>query len=44
MKGCKTMAPNGNPIEVCGCLGYIAIVWLTKLFNHIFWSNKMHDE
>jgi hypothetical protein len=26
------------------CLGDIAIVWLTKLFNHIFQSNEMPEE
>jgi hypothetical protein len=25
-------------------LGEIAIVWLTKLFNLIFWANKMPEE
>ena len=38
------MGPDGIPIEVWRCLGDIAIVWLTKLFNHIFRSNKMPDE
>jgi hypothetical protein len=28
------------PIEVWRSLGDVAIVWLTKLFNHIFQSNK----
>ena len=32
------------PIKVWRCLKDIAIVWLTKLFNHIFRSNKMPDE
>jgi hypothetical protein len=31
-------------IEVWRCFGDIAIMWLTKLFNIIFWSNKMPDE
>ena len=44
MKGGKTIGPDGIPIEVWRCLGGIAIVWLTKLFNHIFRSNKMPDE
>ena len=44
MKGGKAMGPDGIPIEVWKCLGDIAIVWLTKLFNHIFRSNKMSDE
>ena len=44
MKGGKAMGPDGIPIEVWRCLGDIAIVWLTKLFNHIFRSNKMSDE
>ena len=44
MKGGKAMGPDGIPIEVWKCLGDIAIVWLTKLFNHIFRSNKMPDE
>jgi hypothetical protein len=34
MKGGKTMDPDGIPIKV----------WLTKLFNLIFRSNKMSDE
>ena len=44
MKGGKAMGPDGIPIEVWRCLGDIAVVWLTKLFNHIFRSNKMPDE
>jgi hypothetical protein len=44
MKGGKAMGPYGIPIEVWKCLGDIAIVWLTKLFNHIFRSNRMSDE
>ena len=44
MKGGKAMGPNGIPIEVWRCLGDRAIVWLTKLFNLIFRSNKMTEE
>jgi hypothetical protein len=44
MKGGKTMGPDGIPIEVWRTLGDITIVWLTKLFNLIFRSNKMPDE
>jgi hypothetical protein len=44
MKGGKTMGPDGIPIEVWRTLGDAAIVWLTKLFNLIFGSNKMPDE
>jgi hypothetical protein len=44
MEGGKAMGPDGIPTEVWKCLGDIAIVWLTKLFNHIFQSNKMSDE
>jgi hypothetical protein len=44
IKGGKAMGPDGIPIEVCRCLGDVAIVWLTKLFNLIFRSNKMPDE
>jgi hypothetical protein len=44
MKGGKAMGPDDVPIEVWRCLGDMAIVWLTKLFNHIFWSDKMPDE
>jgi hypothetical protein len=40
----KAIGPDGIPIEVWKCLGDIAIVWLTKLFNHIFRSNKVSDE
>jgi hypothetical protein len=42
--GGKTMGPDGIPIEVWRTLGDVAIVWLTKLFNHIFRSNKMPVE
>jgi hypothetical protein len=44
MKGGKAMGPDGIPREVWKFLGDIAIVWLTKLFNHIFRSNRMPDE
>ena len=44
MKGGKSMGPDGIPIEVWRCLGDRAIVWLTKLFNLIFRSNKMPEE
>jgi Reverse transcriptase (RNA-dependent DNA polymerase) len=44
MKTGKTLGPDDIPIEVWRCLGDIAIVWLTKLFNIIFRSNKMPDE
>jgi Reverse transcriptase (RNA-dependent DNA polymerase) len=44
MKTCKTLGSDDIPIELCRCLRNIAIVWLTKLFNTIFRSNKMPDE
>ncbi|AQK49513.1 Retrovirus-related Pol polyprotein LINE-1 [Zea mays] len=44
MKVGKAMGPDGIPIEVWRCLGDIAIVWLTKLFNTIFRTNRMPDE
>ena len=44
MKGGKAMGPDGIPIEVWRCLGDREIVWLTKLFNLIFRSNKMPEE
>jgi hypothetical protein len=44
MKGGKAMGPNMIPIEVWMTLGDVAIIWLTKLFNLIFRSNKMLDE
>jgi hypothetical protein len=44
MKTGKALGPDDIPIEVWRCLGDIAIVWLTKLFNIIFRSNKMPDE
>jgi hypothetical protein len=44
MKGGKVMGLYGIPIEVWRSLGDVAIVWLTKLFNLIFGSNKMSDE
>ena len=40
MKGGKALGPDEVPIEVWRVLGDVAIVWLTKLFNHIFRSNK----
>ena len=44
MKGGKAMGPDVIPIEVWRCLADRAIVWLTKLFNLIFRSNKMPEE
>jgi hypothetical protein len=44
MKGGKTMGLDGIPIEMWRTLGDVAIVWLTKLFNLIFRSNKMPDK
>jgi len=44
MKTDKTLGPYDILIEVWRCLGDIAIVWITKLFNTIFRSNKMPDE
>jgi hypothetical protein len=44
MKIGKTLGHDNTPIEVWRCLGDIAIVWLTKLFNIIFRSNKIPDE
>ena len=44
MKTGKALGPDNIPIEVWKCLGDIAIVWLTKLFNSIFRSNRMPDE
>jgi hypothetical protein len=41
MKGGKAMGPDRIPIEVWRTLGDVAIVWLTKLFDFIFRSNKM---
>jgi hypothetical protein len=43
MKGGKAMGPNEIPIEVWRSLEDVVIVWLTKLFNLIFQSNKMPD-
>ena len=40
----KAMGPDGILIKVWRCLGDIAIVWLTKMFNNIFRSNKMPEE
>jgi hypothetical protein len=44
MKVSKAMGPDGIPIKVWRCLRDLAIVWLTKLFNNIYRSNKMHEE
>jgi hypothetical protein len=44
MKGGKTMGSDEILIKVWRSLEDVAIVWLTKLFNLIFRSNKMADE
>jgi hypothetical protein len=44
MKGGKTMGLDEIPIEVWRSIEDVAIVWLIKLFNIIFRSNKMPDE
>jgi hypothetical protein len=44
MKVGKVMGPDGSLIKVWRCLGDLAIVWLTKLFNNIYRSNKMPEE
>jgi hypothetical protein len=44
MKRGKVIGPDGIPIKAWRTLGDVAIVWLTKLFNLIFRSNKMPDE
>jgi hypothetical protein len=44
MKTGKVLGPNDIPIEVWRCFEDIAIMWLIKLFNTIFRSNKMSDE
>ena len=43
MKAYKALGLGDIPIEVWRCLGDAGI-WLTKLFNNIFKSNKMSDE
>jgi hypothetical protein len=42
IKGCKSMGLDRIPIETS--LKDVAIVLLTKLFNIIFWLNKMPNE
>ncbi|WVZ81063.1 hypothetical protein U9M48_028488 [Paspalum notatum var. saurae] len=44
MKRGKAVGPDAIPIEVWGCLGDIAIAWVTKLFNQILRSNKIPQE
>jgi hypothetical protein len=44
MKGRKLIGSDGILNEVRRSLGDVAIVWLTKLFNLIFRSNKMLDK
>jgi hypothetical protein len=44
MKVGKAMGPDGIPIKVWRCLGDLAIVWLMKMFNNIYRSNKMPKE
>jgi hypothetical protein len=38
------MTPDVIPIKVWRCLGDLAIVWLTKMFNNIYRSNKMPED
>ena len=42
--GHPMIGPDGIPIKVWRCLGDVAIVWLTKMFNNIYRSNKMPEE
>jgi hypothetical protein len=44
INGGKAMGLGEIPIEVWRTLGDVAIVWLTKLFNFMFQSNKMPKE
>jgi hypothetical protein len=44
MKEGKAFGPDGIPIEVWRCLGKVVVVWVTNLFNHIFWSNKIPEK
>jgi hypothetical protein len=44
MKTSKALGSDDIPIEVWRRLGDVVIMWLTKLFNIIFRSNKMPDE
>jgi hypothetical protein len=44
MKTYKALGPDDIPIEVWRCFGDIVTVWLTKLFNTNFRSNKMPDK
>jgi hypothetical protein len=37
MKTSKTLGPDDIPIEVWRCLEDVVVVWLTKLFNSIFY-------
>jgi hypothetical protein len=44
MKTSKALGSDDIPIEIWRRLGDVVIMWLTKLFNIIFRSNKMPDE
>jgi hypothetical protein len=44
IKVSKAMGSDGIPIKVWRCLGDLAIVWLLKMFNNIYRSNKMPEE
>jgi hypothetical protein len=39
-----TCSTNSTKLSGSRAVPNRAIVWLTKLFNHIFWSNRMSDE
>jgi hypothetical protein len=44
MKMGWALGSDNIPIEIWRCLEDLAEVLLTKLFNNIFWFNKMSDE
>ena len=44
MKNGKAVGPDDIPVEVCECLGEIALKLLTKLYNITMESERMPDE
>ena len=40
----KAVGPDDIPTEVWKCMGMVAVVFLTGLFNHVLRSKRMPNE
>lgn len=43
-KSGKVVGPDDIPVEAWKCLGEMAVEFLTRLFNKILESERMHEE